>query len=124
MTFADRLKEFPPMAIAAEKPSESRGLNLCLPRLLVVDGNAVGLANLEIATLLVAGAGSTRLLYALGALLGEAAGAPDEHLGSFGSELREATTLIQRHLASLAAASDLAHEEHEATHQHGKDPLH
>lgn len=115
MSFASRLLKFRPMAIAAAAPTKSIGLQLCLPRLLVVDNNAVGLANLEVATLLVAGVASTRLLCALAQLLHEPSPSP--------AELVEAAALIQQHLTSLGAASDQAHAEHEAAHQHKGEGL-
>lgn len=115
MSFADRVRKWMPLEIAAARPTESKMMALCLPRLLVLEGNPVGLVNLELAPIVVGGVASTRLLYALNELLTEAAPSP--------GELVEAATLIRQHLASLEAASEQAHSEHEATHQHGKDPL-
>lgn len=115
MSFAARVSKWMPLGIAAAVPTKSAMMALCLPRLLLVEGNPVGLVNLELAPLLVGGVASTRLLYALDELLAEPSPSPEE--------IHEAATLIRQHLASMAAASDLAHTEHEATHQHGREAV-
>lgn len=115
MSFADRVRKWMPLEIAAARPTKSKMMELCLPRLLLLEGNAVGLVNLELAPVVVGGVASTRLLYALNELFSEAEPS--------GPELLEAAALIRQHLASLEAASEQAHVEHEATHQHGKDGL-
>lgn len=116
MSFADRLKKRPPMVIAAVKPQKSMNVQLCLPRVLEQDGRAVGLTNLTISPLLVGGVESTRLLTALEALLDAAS---DGRLSSqeATAELTEAHIAIRRHLDSLSAATALAREEHDASHQ-------
>lgn len=128
MSFADRLKKRESMAAAAVKPTSSALVSLCLPRMLVVGGQAQGLVNLELAPFVVGGMGSTRLLDALDELFCEAerhakSPAEDPTLPGFAEELREAAALIHRHLASISAASDQAHAEHEATHQHDRGDL-
>lgn len=115
MKFAERVTKWLPLAIAAAQPTQSQIMQLCLPRMLLLEGNGVGLVNLELAPVVVGGIASTRLLYALNELFSEPSPSP--------AELVEAAALVRQHLASLEAASEQAHIEHEATHQHGKDPL-
>lgn len=126
MSFADRLQKRVPMGAAAVKPTKSALLSLCHPQVLMVGGHAQGLVNLELAPFVVGGLGALRLLDALDEVFceferGTAAGVEDPDV--FAAELREAAALIHQHLASVGAASDQAHAEHEATHQHGGEPL-
>lgn len=128
MSFADRLKKRTPMALAAVRPTKTGLVSLCLPQMLVLEDHAVGLVNLELAPLVVGGMSSIRLLDALDELFEEAerhakGSAENPTLPGFGAELLEAATAIRQHLASVAAAADQAHAEHEATHTHGKDHL-
>jgi len=129
MSFADRLSKRAPMRVAAVKPTKSALMSLCLPRVLEVGGMPQGLVNLELAPFVVGGLSAMRLLDALDELFCEAESyargpAKDPMLPGLPEELREAAALIRQHLASVEAASDHAHEEHEATHQHGKEPVH
>lgn len=128
MSFADRLKKRAPMGAAAVTPTSSALVSLCLPQMLVVGGQAQGLVNLELAPFVVGGMGSTRLLDALDELFCEAeehakGPAEDPTLPGLAEELREAAALIRQHMASISAASDQAHAEHEAKHQHDRGDL-
>lgn len=126
MSFAARLKKRASMGAAAVKPTKSVSLSFCLPQMLMVGGKAQGLVNLELAPFVIGGLGGLRLLDALDELLceferGAAAGVEDPDV--FAAELREAAALIHQHLASIDAASDQAHAEHEAKHQHDRGDL-
>lgn len=128
MSFSDRLKKRAPMGAAAVTPPKSALVSLCLPQMLMVGGKAQGLVDMELAPFVVGGLGSTRLLDALDELFCEADGhakspAEDPVLPGLGAELREAAALIRQHLASISAASDQAHAEHEAKHQHDRGDL-
>lgn len=128
MSFAERLKKRESMAAAAVKPTKSALVSLCLPQVLMVGGMPQGLVNLELAPFVVGGVGAMRLLDALDELFCEAeqhakSAAEDPTLPGLGAELREAAALIRQHLASVTAASDQAHAEHEAKHQHDRGDL-
>jgi len=129
VSFADRLKKRAPLDIAAERPTKSALVSLCLPQMLMVDGQAQGLVNLELAPFVVGGMSALRMLDALDELFCELerhanSSAEDHAFELFGAELKEAAAVIHHHLASVDAASNQAHAEHEATHQHEKGPLH
>lgn len=119
MSFAERLGKRPPMPFAAVKPTQSMPLAFCLPQVVTMEGNPVGLVNLVLSPLVVGGMESTRILTALEELLSldHAALRSPERM----EELREAASMIRRHLDSISAAAAQARDEHDATHDHDKE---